>query len=111
MQEGGFDMLSLLRFKKRAPVAIPVIRSSEGSLGGFLPEKNFEVNTVNVQTGDGIGKLRILRESDESFYLSFYKEGQSPKDTPVWQSSALGTLAEIDRAWFNCWNGPKKFLP
>ena len=111
MQGEVFDMRSLIRFKKRTPAPVPVIRSSEESLGRFLPEKNFEVNTVNVQTGDGFGKLRILRESEESFYLSFYKPGQSSKDTPVWQSGPLPNLAEIDRAWFHCWNGPEKFLP
>ncbi len=88
-----------------------IITKPTESLKNHLPQKDQSLNTVRVQTKDGIGELHIFREHQNEYFLSFYKVGKSTHHLElVWQSRAISSPNAVDTTWLACWNRPGGFL-
>lgn len=85
-----------------------ILSTPEESLNSYIPDKDHGANSIKVQTQKGIGVLHIIRDSETSYHLSFYKPNESKA---FWGSSTIPTLEAVDGIWSQCWIRPGGFLP
>lgn len=86
--------------------------TGSSSLREHLPDKDFGSTELEVQTNDGIGKLKIIRENEHSYLLIFFKFSPTQKVwEEFWRSNMIPTPEAVDGIWFLCWTRPNGFLP
>jgi hypothetical protein len=85
-----------------------VLSSPEESLKSYIPDRDHGANSIKVQTRTGIGVLHIIRDSEISYRLSFYRPNESKA---FWGSPTIPEIEAVDGIWLLCWSRPGGFLP